>query len=362
MTRYHALVEIPTFVRDAWEIIWVRAAALVVVSAILAKVFDILIIRTLRRVTRRTETDLDDQLLSQLHRPVFTSVLLIGLYFAVMTLKLNDSANRILIGAIQTAAILIWMIAAFKVLSTALLGLSRFADRGAWLDSRTLPLFDNLGKIAISALALYALLVTWDLDVVPWLASAGIVGIAIGFAAQDTLANLFGGLFVIVDAPYKLGDTIRLDSGERGRVVKMGLRSTRLMTRDDVEITLPNAQIANAKIVNESGGPYEKTRVIIQVGVAYGSDVDQVREVLASAASSVDDVVNDPEPRIRFTEMGDSALIFSIQAWVDEPEMRGLCVDGLNTAVYKALAKADIEIPFPQRVVHWNPPQNPREF
>ena len=88
------------------------------------------------------------------------------------------------------------------------------------------------------------------------------------------------------------------------------------------------------------------------MGVAYGSDVDRVRVVLLEAAQSVESVVHDPEPRVRFVEMGDSALIFRVQGWIDEPALRGSCIDGLNTAIYKALGQADIEIPFPQRVVH----------
>ncbi len=233
-----------------------------------------------------------------------------------------------------------------------LAGLSQLADRVTWLESRTLPLFDNLSKIVVFSLAIYCFLIAWDLDLSAWLASAGIMGIAVGFAAKDTLANLFGGLFVIMDAPYKIGDFINLDSGERGQVIKIGLRSTRLLTRDDIEITLSNAHIASAKVVNESGGPYEKTRVAIQVGVAYGSDVDRVREVLLEAAQSVEFVVHDPEPLVRVVEMGDSSLIFRVQGWIDEPAQRGSCIDGLNTAIYKALGQADIEIPFPQRVVH----------
>ena len=162
-----------------------------------------------------------------------------------------------------------------------------------------------------------------------------------------------------MDAPYKIGDFINLDTGERGQVVKIGLRSTRLMTRDDVEITLPNAHIANSKVVNETGGHHEKTRVAISVGVAYGSDVDRVREVLLSAAQSVESVVQTPEPYVRFVEMGDSALIFRVQGWITHPAMRGTCVDGLNTAIYKALGQAGIEIPFPQRVVHMSQSEPP---
>ena len=110
--------------------------------------------------------------------------------------------------------------------STILASMSRLADRVTWLESRTLPLFDNLSKIVVFGLAIYFFLIAWELDLSAWLASAGIMGIAVGFAAKDTLANLFGGLFVIMDAPYKLGDFINLDSGERGRVIKIGLHNS----------------------------------------------------------------------------------------------------------------------------------------
>ena len=93
----------------------------------------------------------------------------------------------------------------------------------------------------------------------------------------------------------------------------------------------------------------------VLVGVAYGSDVDQVREVLLRAAQGVELVLDDPEPRIRFTEMADSALVFRVLCWIDLPELRGECVDGLNTAIYKALKVEGITIPFPQRDVHLYP-------
>ena len=340
------------FAQQARDIAWVRAIVVVGFSVLLAKIVDLAISQFLVRLTLRSNTDLDDQLVQLLHRPIFISVILVGLSIAVKTLGWSADIERILVASIQTAAVFLWTGAGFKLTSTTLTGLSRLADRVTWLDSRSLPLFDNLSKILVFSLAIYCFLVSWDLDLSAWLASAGIMGIAVGFAAKDSLANLFGGLFVIMDAPYKLGDFINLDTGERGRVIKIGLRSTRLLTREDVEITLPNAHIANAKVVNESGGPFEKTRVAISVGVAYGSDVDRVREVLMQAANSVDHVVQDPAPRVRFVEMGDSALIFRIQGWIDEPSLRGICVDGLNTAIYKALGRAEIEIPFPQRVVH----------
>jgi small-conductance mechanosensitive channel len=95
--------------------------------------------------------------------------------------------------------------------------------------------------------------------------------------------------------------------------------------------------------------------VTVYVGVAYGSDVDRVREVLLEAARSVEYVLEEPAPRVRFTEMGDSALIFRVLCWVDEPVLRGRCLDGLNAAIYKALNAEKITIPFPQRDVHLFP-------
>ena len=350
------------FGEQAQSLSWVRAFEIVLASIVIAKVFDLLVTGFLLRLSSRTETQFDDQLIQSVHRPIFVSVFLVGLYWATLILEVSPSIEGFSVALIQTLAIVVWMVAGFRMGSTVLSGLSRLADRVTWLEARTLPLFDNLSKILIFAVATYFILVAWDLDLSGWLASAGIMGIAVGFAAKDSLANLFGGLFVIMDAPYKIGDYINLDSGERGRVVRIGLRSTRLLTRDDVEITLPNAHIANAKVVNESGGPYEKTRVVVTVGVAYGSDIDQVKEVLMNAAQSVEHVLSDPEPRVRFDEMGDSALLFRVQVWIDEPALRGICVDGLNSAIYKSLGRAEIEIPFPQRVVHLAAPSTPADF
>jgi small-conductance mechanosensitive channel len=337
---------------DAWSNTWVRAGLIIVAAVLAAWIVRRVAVGLLQRMARRTETTLDDRFIQALRHPVFVSVLLIGLGTATAQLGLPEAFETAVMRILKTVAVFVWTVAAFRVCTVVLAGLSRLADRVTWLEARTLPLFDNLAKILVAGLAVYALLVTWQLDVGPWLASAGIVGIALGFAAKDTLANLFGGIFIMADAPFKIGDFINLGSGERGMVTKIGLRSSRLLTRDDVEITLPNAQIANSTIVNESGGPWEKARVTVVVGVAYGSDVDQVRRVLVESARSVQQVVDEPEPRVRFTEFGDSALIFRLLCWVEEPVLRGPAIDALNTTVYKRFLEEGIEIPFPQRVVH----------
>ncbi len=333
----------------------ILALIVAVASVVAAKLVELVLSRVLLRLARRTRTDFDEKLIDALHRPIFISVLLIGVRMAVLILDPPEAVMRWTDSIVQTVAIFVWTVAALRVVSLVGGSMGGAVRRSEWIDERTLPLFDNLARLILLGAASYFLLLAWNLNIGGWLASAGIAGLALGLAAQETLSNIFGGLSIIADAPYKVGDWVNLDGGERGRVTKIGLRSTRMMTRDDVEITVPNAAIASGKIINESGGPSRKSRVSVVVGVAYGSDVDQVRDVLLRAAQGVEFVVDDPEPRIRFTEMGDSALVFRVLCWIELPELRGQCVDGLNTAIYKALNAEGIRIPFPQRDVHLYP-------
>ncbi|MBT8099281.1 MAG: mechanosensitive ion channel family protein, partial [Gammaproteobacteria bacterium] len=206
--------------------------------------------------------------------------------------------------------------------------------------------------IALFALAIYFAFLAWDIELTAWLASAGIVGLALGLAARDTLSNVFAGVSIVADAPYKTGDFIILDTGERGVVTQIGLRSTRLLTRDDVEITIPNGILGNSKIINEAGGPSEKHRIRIAVGVAYGSDIDHVIATLEKVAADHDEICTDPAPRVRFRRFGDSSLDFELLCWIDRPVNRGRLHHELNCAVYKAFIAGNIEIPFPQRDLH----------
>ena len=333
----------------------ILALIVVAASVALAKLVELLLCGVLLRLARRTRTDFDEKLIEALHRPIFVTVLLIGVRMAMLILGPPEAVMRWTDSLVQTVAISVWTVAGLRVVSLVHGSMGGAVRRSEWIDERTLPLFDNLARLILLGAASYFLLLAWNLNISGWLASAGIAGLALGLAAQDTLSNIFGGLSIIADAPYKVGDWVNLDGGERGRVTNIGLRSTRLMTRDDIEITVPNAAIASGKIINESGGPSRKSRVSVLVGVAYGSDVDQVRDVLLRAARGVEFVVDDPEPRIRFTEMADSALVFRVLCWIELPELRGQCVDGLNTAIYKALNAEGITIPFPQRDVHLYP-------
>ncbi len=330
----------------------IAAAAYMVGALVVAFVLWIFISRVLLRLTKKTRTVVDDEIVAALRRPVFLSVLLIGAWMAFARFSPKDSIRQVVFGVIVTLSIILWASAATRIARSVLGAFSRNMGEHKLIQPRTLPLFDVVLKTLIVGGAIYGLLLTWDINVTAWLASAGIVGIAVGFAAKDTLANFFSGIFIMADAPYKIGDMIVLDSGERGKVTDIGIRSTRILTLDDIQIVIPNAYMGNSKIINETAGTDKKRRLVINVGVAYGSDIDKVRAVLVDVAEKSTYLAEDPEPQVRFHQFGDSSLDFKLQGWIEDPLLLGPARDALNTSVYKSFKAANIEIPFPQRDVH----------
>ena len=325
---------------------------LIFLSFIAAKIIDIIFLRFLTKLVSKTRTNIDDKIISILHKPFYYSLLFVGFNLSIKSLLLSDKFIFIISALLKSYAIIIWSIALLKIFLLLIDWYSSKSKSSKTVNLKLLPLFDNIGKIIIFLSAAYFMMISWGVNPVGWLASAGVLGIVLGLAAKDTLANLFSGIFIMMDSPYKEGDYINLDSGERGYVVSIGIRSTRIMTRDDVEITIPNTVIANAKIINESGGPYENERIRLSVGVAYGSDIEKVRKILIDIAKNCDLVSKSFEPRVRFREFGESSLNFQLLFWIESPEAKGRTLDSLNTSIYNAFNEYNIEIPFPQRTVH----------
>lgn len=325
---------------------------IVTVSLILAKVFTRILSSLIAQLTSRTKIHWDDQINRLLSRPVFWTLLLLGTSMATIPLKLSASSGGVVQSLIATVLVILWSMFVLKLIVIVLNVLSVNGKEQSLIRLQTKPLFQNLAYIFVFTITVYLVFVSWNIDMTAWLASAGIIGIAIGFAAKDTLANLFAGVFILADSPYKIGDYVVLDSGERGMVTQIGIRSTRLLTRGDVEITIPNAIMGNTRISNESGGPYEKYRLNVSVGVAYGSDIDHVRAVLMEVALNENEVCADPEPRVRFRSFGNSSLDIDLLCWVETPEVRGRVLDALNTTIYKRFNSENIEIPYSKQDIY----------
>jgi len=326
------------------EIPIVGGLIIAAVSFLLAYFLRLVIFKVLDRLADFTSSMADDKFIEHLQKPIFTTVLYFGLTLAVNATQL-PFGSKLIVQILLSVIVASWMRAALRI-STAVLDTLGGQTRFSVIEERTVPVFDLSAKLITILIGSYMLLMIWGINPVGWLASAGIVGIAVGFAAKDTLANLFSGFFIVADAPYKIGDYINLDSGERGKVSAIGLRSTRLITRDDVEVTIPNGVIASAKIVNESGGPHLKMRVRLNIGVAYGSDIDRVCELLKDIGVGHGEVCSDPEPRVRMRGFGASSLDFDLLVWIANPEFRGRVRHDLYMKIYKALVAEGIEIPY----------------
>ncbi|MCA9704691.1 MAG: mechanosensitive ion channel [Myxococcales bacterium] len=342
----------------------VVASIIVLGSVVLAYVIEMVISRTLVVMARKTATDLDDHVIEAVRRPIFLSVIFVGLGLGTDALGLPDGARFAVMAGLKTVAVFVWMVAAIRIGSRVITSVGNHPKGSSVLQPRTIPVFDMLMKIVVVALAIYFVFVAWHVDLTAWLASAGILGIAVGFAAKDTLGNLFAGISILADAPYKLGDWIIIDGtirgNLRGRVTHIGVRSTRILTRDDVEITVPNAMVANAQLINEMGGPDVKQRVRIAVDVAYGSDIVLTRRVLEECGRAEPLAAKEPAPTVRFRSFGNSGLSFELLVWLEDPGMRGILIDRLNVAIYQRFAEVGLEIPYSKHDVYIKQMPEPR--
>ena len=330
---------------------YINAVLSVFVFIIIAKIVDLFVDKVLRRFVRFTKTDVDDRIIDIIHRPIYLTIILIGCILAVIYLKPSSEVIFYSNNTIYTLISIIWIITTIKLCNALIEHVIYKISDVTGLSKEIVPLVENVFKIALIVALFIVILSIWKINITPLLASAGIVGIAVALAAKDTLANFFGGISVFFDRPYKIGDYIVLDTGERGEVVAIGVRSTRIKTRDDILITIPNSIIANSKIINESA-PIPNFRVRVAISVAYGSDIDLVEKTLLEIASANENILPEPAPRVRFREFGDSSLNFELLCWAKDPALRGRIIHELNSIIYKKFNECGITIPFPQRDLH----------
>lgn len=344
---------LPESFKPYWELIQtypiVEALAIFTLFYGLAFVLRTYFIMVLKRITRHTSTTVDDEIIETLRKPIFAVVMWIGLIIATRSVGYTEGAAAYITPFALTMIVLIITRAALAVSGLLIKTLAADPIRFKSIDIQTEPLLIIVSKILICVISAYSVLMIWGINPVGLLASAGVVGIAVGFAAKDTLANLFSGMFILADRPYKLGDYINLSSGERGKVTHIGIRSTRILTRDDIEVTIPNGVIGNEKVINESGGSHVNMRIRIPLECSYDSDLEQVEEVLMKVAEDHPDICGYPSPRVRFRGFAASGVSVQLMGWVDEPELRGRVTHSVVKAIHQAFKENNIEIPYPKR-------------
>jgi MscS family membrane protein len=330
---------------------YINAVLSVMVFVLIAKAADCFVNKVFRRIARYTSTGIDDAIIDAVHRPVFFTVLTAGVSMAITYLKPPEHLVFYTDGILYSLVAVLWMLSAVKISNTIIENTIQKVSDVTGLGNDIVPLIQNITKIIIVLSTLMIILSLWRINIALVLASAGIAGAGVALAAKDTISNFLGGISIFVDKPFKIGDYIVLERGERGEVVTIGIRSTKVKTLDDIMITIPNSVLINSKIVNESTlAPW--LRVRIPVFVAYGSDIDLVEKVLVEIALDSENILRDPVPQALLTAFGEYALNFELLCWIKGPALRPVVVDEVNRRVYKKFGEVGISIPFMRRDVH----------
>jgi len=311
---------------------------------------------------RVTETKWDDVLLSSFGKPLTILILAIPVYYGISQFILTPEGlktvqmtelNKVLLVLLGS-----WILSAFirSLMEAYGRKIIQTTARGSKTDftARFLGLADLLSVYIIWFIAFLMILNIYKVSLTPFLAGAGIAGIAVALAAQDMLGNFFGGAMIYADRPFKVGDRVRI--GEHvGDVLDVGTRSTRIRTLDHELMTIPNSTVSTSIITNYAL-PDIKIKVRLKYFVSYNSDIEKVKQILLEiahdASQNFDHVLENPAPEIFFLEFGEHRLDLMLIIWSNRYDRKWETRDYINIKVLQRFREENIEIPYPQRDVY----------
>ncbi len=310
-----------------------------------------LLLRRLSALAARTSSRADDLLLAAARRHLPLWFALGGLALAARLAPLGEAPRDLLTRLAAVAFLVSLTLAAARFAGD---WLARTADE-AGASARRSSLTRQVGRAAILVAGALLVLANLGLEITPLLTALGVTSLAVALALQPTLSNLFAGIHLSVARPIRIGDYVELDDGTQGHVTDIGWRATQIVQLPNNLVVVPNSKLAEMVIKNYSL-PDPPQAVLVPVGVAYGSDLEEVEEVTCAVAREVQrevpGAVRDFEPFIRYNGFGDSAIDFTVI-------LRGCAATDrfaiMHEFVKRLKARYDregIEIPFPQRVVH----------
>lgn len=336
----------------------IYAIAIIIASAVVAKVFLFIFHKTTLRLTKKTKTNLDDFLMQAIRKPIYIAIILAGVYFAIQYLAFL-SAYNILINQVFT---IIWIFVGAYLGARIVGAFFRWYSEDiskktkSKVDDTLMPIVSKIINAFIYVIALIIILKSFGIEITPLIAGLGIGGLAIALALQESLANLFSGAFIASDKVVKVGDFIELDSGLNGYVLEVGWRSTKIRTMPNNLVVVPNSKLANSIITNYTD-PEEAVSLYPRCGVAYGSDLERVEKVALEVANKIKKTIpgvkQDYDPVVRFKEFGDSNIDFIVVMRAEKYADQFLIHHEFMKALKKRFDKEDIEISFPMRKIEF---------
>ena len=339
---------------EHWKEVGV-ALAILAGAAIIGWLALLLIDRVLSRIIKRTPTSFDDALIAAARMPLFWAIVFGGLALALNQLTFLPADWQ------ETQAKLMfvpyWLIAwvlVHRLVGNLLEWYGREMARRTHspIDEEVIPYARRLILVMVAAIALIVLLSHFGVDVTALITSLGIASLAIALAAQNTLADWITGFVIILDRPFKIGDRVELLALDTwGDVQDIGLQSTRVRTRDNRMVVVPNSVIGKNLVVNHSD-PSTVYRVETHVGIDYGTDLAYARQVMLDAVRAQDWVMQDERIEALFVRFGESSMIFRVRCWIEDYVETRRIMDKLNTCLYEALHEAGIDMPDPTRILY----------
>src|SRR3989344_5773063 len=326
---------------------------ILVLFFVLSRIFVFIATRIILKLTKKTKTNVDDLIVVKTSRPISLILLTIGLMLALLPLGVRQPIAGIaenILGSVIVILITYIVIVVVDIFVDNW-GMKVATKTKSAFDDELVQVFHRFTRIFLSIIGLLFVLTVWGGEIGPLLASLGIAGVAIAFALQSTLGNIFGGVSLIADKSIRVGDVIKIDSETSGTVVDVGLRSTKIMTADNEMVTVPNGKLADSKILNYLH-PDPSIRIMVDFGVEYGSSIDKVRKVVLGELKKIPVITKKPEPRAVMDEMGDFALKFKAFFWVKNFDQKFDTRFLVTEKIYNALTRNKIGIPFPTRTVY----------
>lgn len=335
-------------------------AGAVLLGRVLLWVFDQLI----QRLVNRTKMGFDDAIVSAIRIPLYLLIIVIGVQIALQ--RLPFFPERWIDYRDHVIYMLYWLVGVVTSVKLTNRVTEWYARKmvektDSSLDEQVLPFARRVLLILVGFIAFILLLSHFQINITAFVTTLGIGSLAVALAAQATLADTINGFVIMADRPFRIGDRIEiLELDTWGDVTDVGLRSTRIRTRDNRMVVIPNSVIGKNLIVNHSI-PSTVYRVETHVGVGYGTDIGHAREVMINAVKEQDWVMVDRRIEALFVEWGDSAIIFRVRCWIENYVETRRIVDKLNSCLYQALNKAGVDMPFPSRTLYHRLDEGGRE-
>jgi len=329
----------------------------IVAGWLVGVLFNRFILVRLKTMAERTSWTVDEVIVNALQRMPVLWFTLVGVYAAILSLPLNPKWLNLLRNTLLVLAILSVTMVAGRIA----VGLVRVYAKNVEGVLPGTSLFANLARLFVFLIGILVLLQSLRISITPILTALGVGGLAVALALQDTLSNLFAGLQIIASGQVKIGDYVKLDSGEEGYVADITWRNTSIRALPNNMIIVPNSKVASALVTNYYQ-PEKEMSVLVQVGVSYESDLKKVERVTIEQAretlQTVTGGVQEFQPFIRYHTFDNSSINFSVILRAKEFTDQFLLKHEFVKALHERYQKEDIEIPFPQRTLHIRKEEN----